>query len=75
MVSFVVACRADDLNNQIATHLRTYNNPQLPESFSDCMIWQAARATCAAPTYFRRMKIGKWEYVDGGLGFNNPTLL
>jgi predicted acylesterase/phospholipase RssA len=75
VVSFVVACRTDDLNNQIATHLRTYYNLQIPDNLSDCTIWQAARATCAAPTYFRRMKIGDCEYVDGGLGFNNPTLL
>jgi predicted acylesterase/phospholipase RssA len=72
---FVAACRADDLNNEIATHLRTYVNREIPDSHADCQIWEACRATSAAPTYFPRMKIGDCEYVDGGLGFNNPVLL
>lgn len=42
-------------------------------------IWQAARATSAAPRYFKRLKIGppnaQEEFLDGGLGSNNPTKL
>jgi patatin-like phospholipase/acyl hydrolase len=40
-------------------------------------VWQAGRATSAAPTFFKRLEIGpknaKEEFVDGGLGSNNPT--
>src|SRR5213079_2141007 len=41
-------------------------------------IWQAARATSAAPTYFKPIFIqkpapGGW-YVDGGLKRNNPSV-
>ena len=40
-------------------------------------IWQAARATSAAPTFFKRLKIGmpnaQEEFLDGGVGSNNPT--
>ena len=40
-------------------------------------IWQAARATSAAPRYFKRLKIGpsaaQEEFLDGGVGANNPT--
>jgi patatin-like phospholipase/acyl hydrolase len=73
--SFVVAVRADDISNRVATHLRTYTNPNVDVSFADYKIWEAARATSAAPTYFPRIKLGDYEYVDGGLGFNNPVLL
>jgi predicted acylesterase/phospholipase RssA len=44
---------------------------------SKCAIWQAARATCAAPTFFKEMFIDNplpgITYVDGGLGYNNPS--
>ncbi|KAG6890166.1 hypothetical protein C0995_010870 [Termitomyces sp. Mi166 len=39
-------------------------------------IWEAVRATSAAPTFFKRIEIGtdpKEEFVDGGLRCNNPT--
>lgn len=38
----------------------------------DVPIYQAARATSAAPTYFKPPKIGDLEYLDGGFGANNP---
>ena len=43
----------------------------------NCEIWEAARATSAAPTFFKRIKIGPSgsgiDYVDAGIGCNNPT--
>jgi patatin-like phospholipase/acyl hydrolase len=62
------------LNNKKATHLRTYYNDKVGDSMCGYKIWEAARATTAAPTYFPRMKLGKHDYVDGGLGYNNPIL-
>ena len=35
-------------------------------------IWRVARATSAAPTYFKNPIIEKDEYCDGGFGTNNP---
>jgi patatin-like phospholipase/acyl hydrolase len=32
-----------------------------------------ARATSAAPTYFKSVKIGKENFGDGGFGHNNPS--
>ncbi|KAJ4301871.1 hypothetical protein N0V90_003967 [Kalmusia sp. IMI 367209] len=45
---------------------------------ANCRIWEAARATTAAPTFFKRIDIGedgyaKEEFVDGALGCNNPA--
>src|SRR6266536_3754527 len=37
------------------------------------LIWEVARATSAAPTYFNTIKIGEDEYGDGGFGVNNPS--
>ena len=47
--------------------------------YTEMTIWQAARATSAAPRYFKRLKIGpenaQEEFLDGGVGSNNPTRL
>lgn len=40
---------------------------------SECKIWEAARATSVAPTFFDPIKIGLQEYVDGATGYNNPV--
>ena len=73
--SFVLATRSDDISNRVATHMRSYTNKNVEKSFADYKIWEAARATSAAPTYFPRIKLDEYEYVDGGVGFNNPVLL
>lgn len=39
-------------------------------NFSEQLVWEAARSTGAAPTYFRAYG----HFMDGGLISNNPTL-
>jgi len=45
--------------------------------FFPSTIWEAARATSAAPMFFKSITIGQAgmteEFIDGGLGANNPT--
>jgi predicted acylesterase/phospholipase RssA len=43
----------------------------------DCFIWQACRATSAAPFLFPPVEIGRHstQYVDGAFAGNNPTKL
>ncbi len=60
-----------------ATHecvrLRTYHS----NSGADKLlytIWEAGRATSAAPLYFPLMEIRGHRYYDGGMQSNNPTL-
>jgi len=44
------------------------------ETHSGCKIWEAAWATSAAPTFFKRIEIGREQpFIDGGLGRNNPS--
>ena len=43
-----------------------------PDMAHDIPIWQVARATSAAPTYFKPPVIDGLEYLDGGFGANNP---
>ena len=38
----------------------------------DIPIWQVARATSAAPGYFKPVEIDGLLYLDGGFGANNP---
>lgn len=61
------------MNAGIPVLFRTYVSTENPNS--DCTIWEAARATSAAPTFFKGMKIKTQTYVDGGMGHNNPTPL
>ncbi len=39
---------------------------------SECTIWEAGRATSAAPTFFKPVQIGRGVFIDGGLAHNNP---
>jgi hypothetical protein len=59
-------------------HLKSANTTRLelnPGPASSIPIWQVARATTAAPTYFEPMKIGDEKFIDGGFGIqaNNPS--
>lgn len=67
--------RQEDSANTV---LRSYINPEMPNPMArHCKIWEAARATSAASTFFEPIAIGphKQTYVDGALGFNNPIRL
>ncbi|KAF2837026.1 FabD/lysophospholipase-like protein [Patellaria atrata CBS 101060] len=55
---------------------RTYSVRELRSP--NCEIWQACRATSAAPTFFKRISIGDEghtmeDFIDGALGCNNPV--
>jgi hypothetical protein len=66
---------AANLTAGIPTLFRNY--PATENRTINCTIWEAARATSAAPTFFERIAIGDKgmavEYIGGGLGCNNPT--
>ncbi|KAH6658045.1 hypothetical protein BKA67DRAFT_620116, partial [Truncatella angustata] len=53
------------------TLFKTYDNTT---DFEDCAIWQVARATSAATTFFKSIKLGRdaIEFIDAGFGYNNP---
>ncbi|KAF8330802.1 uncharacterized protein EI90DRAFT_3124019 [Cantharellus anzutake] len=70
----LMAARSDRLNRRTAAYLRTYDSPNAPpQKFPPFRIWEAARATSAAPTIFEEVRVGRHTFVDGGLGFNNPV--
>ncbi|KIM42400.1 hypothetical protein M413DRAFT_43952, partial [Hebeloma cylindrosporum] len=69
--TFVCARNAHDMNANIPVFFRSYPSR---ETHSGCKIWEAARATSAAPTFFKRIEIGRAQpFIDGGLGRNNPS--
>ena len=61
------------MNAKIPVTFCTYESRKEPSI--QCKVWEAARATSAAPTFFKRIKIGPKDepFIDGGLGRNNPT--
>ena len=63
---------SDKGNNSGPVFLRSYNNTHALSEFPSIKIWEAARATSAAPSYFEPLKIGDRKLVDGGLAANNP---
>lgn len=62
-------------------HPRLFRSYPVRESAgTNCKIWEAARATIAAPTFFKRITItddggAQEDFLDGGLRFNNPAQL
>ena len=79
LLRFVSALGVLDINTPTGpTLFRTYDD--IPRNKShNCKIWEAVRATSAAPTFFKRINIGdpglEVGYVDAGMGYNNPTRL
>ena len=67
--AFVCATPTQDLSKP--RRFRTYRVRE--HASADCFIWQAARATTAAPTFFKPIEPSKETIVDAGLGCNNPT--
>ena len=70
-------CAMPALNMAYPRRFRTYRVRE--HINANCAIWEAARATTAAPTFFERISIGesgyvKEDFIDAGLGCNNPVL-
>lgn len=42
---------------------------------ADNYVWEVARATSAAPTFFKTVQIKNSYFVDGGMWANNPSLV
>ncbi|EFQ32119.1 patatin-like phospholipase [Colletotrichum graminicola] len=69
---FVTAVNMEKGNVQPPVLLRSYENPREKSELPEIKIWQAARATSAAPTYFEPLTVDGYKFVDGGLQANNP---
>ncbi|KAF4454400.1 FabD/lysophospholipase-like protein [Fusarium austroafricanum] len=71
LTAFLCTLRKHD---NFAVRLRSYHifDGSLPE-YHYSTIWQAARATSAAPFYFPEANIGRSKFWDGGLANNNPV--
>ena len=67
--TFVVAATPRDGGS--ATRMRTYTS-DISYAFPG-LIWEAARATSAALTFFEPISIDGEIYADGGIGWNNPS--
>ncbi|CEI70806.1 hypothetical protein FVEN_g714 [Fusarium venenatum] len=69
---FVTATASAGSNSRAPVLLRSYTNGlQMPE-MPRIKLWEAARATSAAPFYFKPLEVDGRTFVDGGLQANNP---
>ncbi|RSM02025.1 hypothetical protein CEP52_008226 [Fusarium oligoseptatum] len=70
----VFVCATQCLNRS-QVQFCSYRDPVHHNRAEGIKIWEAARATSAASAYFDPIKIGphSFEFVDGGIGTNNPV--
>ncbi|RFN46273.1 ankyrin repeat-containing protein [Fusarium flagelliforme] len=72
----VFVCTRNARAMNIPRLFRSYSSHNAGE-YENAAIWQAGRATSAAPKFFKRLRIGQGilqeEFLDGGIGSNNPT--
>ncbi|CAG5156682.1 uncharacterized protein ALTATR162_LOCUS4479 [Alternaria atra] len=56
----------------LPTKFKTYH---IGDDFKHCKIWEIARATSAATTFFESIFLGHQniEFIDAGFGHNNPS--
>lgn len=66
----VLAITKDNVET-LPTLFKTYDTST---SLHDCKIWEVARATSAATTFFKPIKVGRdeIEFIDAAFGYNNP---
>ncbi|OJJ45838.1 hypothetical protein ASPZODRAFT_167556 [Penicilliopsis zonata CBS 506.65] len=71
---FLMAVREESGSNRGPVFLRSYlDEREKPDAdLANIKLWQAARATSAAPAYFKPLQVGNVKLVDGGLLANNP---
>ncbi|KAG8845961.1 hypothetical protein FRB91_001287 [Serendipita sp. 411] len=69
--AFVCATPGSEAQRNAPSLFRTYASRE-SNAVRDCKIWEAIRATSAAPTFFGPIHIDGSVYVDGGFGCNNP---
>jgi patatin-like phospholipase/acyl hydrolase len=70
--SFVMAVNQTGAKNHAPVMFRSYINPLEQSTLPSIKIWQAARATSAAPMYFEPLQVNGNTFMDGGLQANNP---
>jgi len=74
--TFVVSTSGADGTGPVVL-FRSYDSTR--DDADCCAIWQAARATSAAPSFFEpiviRVPAPGGSYVDGGVRYNNPSSL
>ncbi|KAH8656651.1 acyl transferase/acyl hydrolase/lysophospholipase, partial [Tricladium varicosporioides] len=63
-------CAVRESKEDGCERLRTYDSKN--GVASSCKIWEACRATSAAPLYFPPIDINGHTYYDGGMNSNNP---
>ncbi|KAI1638581.1 acyl transferase/acyl hydrolase/lysophospholipase [Biscogniauxia mediterranea] len=70
-VKTVVLAMTKENTDAMPTLFKTFDSTA---TFQDCTIWEVARATSAATTFFKSIKCGRdrIEFIDAAFGFNNP---
>ncbi|KAJ7144985.1 FabD/lysophospholipase-like protein [Mycena crocata] len=65
---FVCSMTAHNMNARQPVLFRSYPSSK---NVIPCTVWQAARATSAAPTFFKRIRIGHLSWPESGLSYQH----
>ncbi|KAI1496127.1 FabD/lysophospholipase-like protein [Biscogniauxia marginata] len=70
-VKTIVLAMTKENADAVPTLFKTFDSSSI---FKSCTIWEVARATSAATTFFKSIKCGRdqIEFIDAAFGFNNP---
>ncbi|KAI4183577.1 MAG: hypothetical protein LQ346_006290 [Caloplaca aetnensis] len=73
-ISYPYVFRSYDYRHVTRRTVDPFVYPRNPNDSPEFEIWQVARATSAAPSYFKSTRLFEYRYNDAAVNINNPSL-
>ncbi|KAL8923981.1 MAG: hypothetical protein Q9208_004265 [Pyrenodesmia sp. 3 TL-2023] len=73
-ISYPYVFRSYEYRHVTRHTMDSFLYPRNPDDSPEFDIWQVARATSAAPSYFKSTRLFEYRYYDAAVNINNPSL-